>query len=84
MEIGQIIFVIAALAIFSVVKIFVASLHKMTFSEVLSSIQRPSGYIVGTLAMFWTIECVALFWHGRYSCYCLPFFSSRMEISSIT
>jgi hydrogenase/urease accessory protein HupE len=60
-ELGQILFVMAALALFFVGKHLIRSLRGMSFKEVLSLVQRPSGYLVGTLAMFWTIERVSLF-----------------------
>jgi hypothetical protein len=38
-----------------------AILREMTFSELLERIQRPAGYVVGTRAMFWTIERISNF-----------------------
>jgi hypothetical protein len=61
-EIGQILFVIAAITLFFAGKAVIAKLREMTFNDVLARVQRPAGYIVGTLAMFWTIDRVALFW----------------------
>jgi len=61
-EIGQIVFVITAIALFFVGKRIVASLREMTFNELMLRIQRPAGYLVGTLAMFWTIDRVSGFW----------------------
>lgn len=61
-EVGQIMFVIAAIALFFAGKRVVARLHEMTFNDVLTRIQRPAGYVVGTLAMFWTMERVSGFW----------------------
>lgn len=60
-EIGQIMFVLASLALFLTGKIIVSMLREMTFSELLIRIQRPVGYVVGTLAMFWTMERVSNF-----------------------
>ena len=61
-EIGQIMFVIVAIALFFIGKGILATLREMTFNDVLVRIQRPAGYVVGTLAMFWTIDRVASFW----------------------
>lgn len=61
-EIGQILFVIAAIALFFAGKALIKILREMSFNEVLLNIQRPAGYIVGTLAMFWTIDRMAGFW----------------------
>ncbi|KPJ94907.1 MAG: hypothetical protein AMJ53_04140 [Gammaproteobacteria bacterium SG8_11] len=61
-EIGQILFVVAAIALFFAGKTFVKTLRDMSFSEILQSIQRPAGYLVGVLAMFWTLDRVAGFW----------------------
>lgn len=60
-EIGQIMFVITSLALFLTGKRIVAMLREMTFNELLMRIQRPAGYVVGTLAMFWTIDRVSNF-----------------------
>ena len=61
-EIGQIIFVIVAIATFFAGKRLIAALRNLTFNDILTRIQRPAGYVVGTLAMFWTIDRVAGFW----------------------
>jgi hydrogenase/urease accessory protein HupE len=60
-EIGQIMFVISSLALFLIGNRVVTMLREMTFSELLARIQRPAGYVVGTLAMFWTIERLSAF-----------------------
>ena len=60
-EVGQIIFVIGAIALFFIVKGLVVSLRAMSFRDVLLRIQQPAGYVVGTLAMFWTIDRIAAF-----------------------
>ena len=61
-EIGQLMFVIAAVLLFHGVKSIAPKLRSMTFSEVLDFIQRPAAYVVGVLALFWTIERVTTFW----------------------
>ena len=61
-EIGQILFVIAAAGLFLAGRRIIASLREMQFEEALGLLHRPAGYIVGTLAMFWTLDRVASFW----------------------
>ncbi|UCH75371.1 MAG: HupE/UreJ family protein [Rhodospirillales bacterium] len=61
-EIGQIAFVIAAIALFFAGKRVAPVLRDMTFDQVLGRTQRPAAYIVGVLALFWTIDRVAAFY----------------------
>ena len=61
-EIGQILFVLASVAIFFAARRLLAGLAEMRYHEALSLVQRPAGYIVGTLAMFWTFERISTFW----------------------
>ena len=61
-EIGQILFVITAIAVFFTGKAVMKRLREMSFKEVLHRIQQPVGYIVGVLAMFWTLDRVSGFW----------------------
>ena len=61
-EIGQILFVLASIALFLGGRRLVSALAEMTYDEVLGLAQRPAGYVVGTLAMFWTFERVSTFW----------------------
>jgi hydrogenase/urease accessory protein HupE len=61
-EVGQIIFVVVAITLFLAGKAVVKTLREKSFSDILIRIQRPAGYIVGVLAMFWTIDRVAGFW----------------------
>ena len=60
-ELGQLLFVVASIALFMAGKALIAALRDMTFKEVLDRVQRPAGYVVGTLAMFWTLDRVAGF-----------------------
>lgn len=61
-EIGQIMFVIVAISLFFFGKWIVKSLRALSFNDILMRIQLPAGYVVGTLAMFWTIDRVSGFW----------------------
>lgn len=61
-EIGQILFIVAAVAIFFTSKVALRALREMDFADVLSAVQKPSAYLVGVLAMFWTLDRVAGFW----------------------
>ena len=61
-EIGQIMFVIASIAVFFAGKAVTKRLREMTFKDVLHKVQQPAGYVVGVLAMFWTIDRVSGFW----------------------
>ena len=61
-EIGQIMFVLASVAIFLACRRLIRRLAEMQFDEALTLIQRPAGYLVGVLAMFWTLDRVATFW----------------------
>ncbi|MCK4838459.1 MAG: HupE/UreJ family protein, partial [Desulfobulbaceae bacterium] len=61
-EIGQIMFVIASIAVFFAGKAVTKRLREMTFKDVLHRIQQPAGYVVGVLAMFWTLDRVSGFW----------------------
>ena len=61
-EIGQIAFVIAAVALFFAGKSVLPVWRGMTFHQVLSRTQRPAAYVVGVLALFWTIDRVAGFY----------------------
>ncbi len=61
-EIGQIAFVAAAVALFVAGKRVAPVLREMTFHQLLSRTQRPAAYVVGVLALFWTIDRVAEFY----------------------
>lgn len=61
-EIGQILFIVTAIAVFFAGKAAIRALREMTFADVLLVVQKPSAYIVGVLAMFWTLDRVASFW----------------------
>lgn len=61
-EIGQILFVLASVAIFLAGKRLIAALAELRYDEALNLVQRPAGYVVGSLAMFWTLERVSSFW----------------------
>lgn len=61
-EIGQIIFVVAAVAVFFAAQRLVPKLRDASFVDVLAMVQRPAAYVVGTLAFFWTIDRMASFW----------------------
>lgn len=61
-EIGQIIFVLAAVLIFQVIRRLLPSLQEQEFPGALAVVQRPAVYVVGPLALFWTFERVAGFW----------------------
>ena len=61
-EMGQIMFVIASIAVFFAGKAVTKRLREMTFKDVLHRIQQPAGYVVGVLAMFWTLDRVSGFW----------------------
>jgi hypothetical protein len=58
-EIGQIAFVIATVGLSLAFCALLPKLRATTFVDMLSIIQRPSAYIVGTLAMYWTFERVS-------------------------
>ena len=60
-EVGQVMFVIGAVGLFFIFKGLIARLRAMSFRDVLVRIQQPAGYVVGTLAMFWTIDRIAAF-----------------------
>ena len=63
-EIGQVLFVLALLAAFFVLRpVFVRMLKLATDNAVhWSSLTRPASYLIGTVASFWMIERVAGFW----------------------
>lgn len=61
-EIGQLIFVVAAIVVFHAVRRALPILRSLAFPDALRMVQRPAAYIVGTLALFWTIERVTAFW----------------------
>lgn len=61
-EIGQIIFIVAAVAVFFAGKAVLQTLREMSFADVLLAVQKPSAYVVGVLAMFWTLDRVGSFW----------------------
>jgi hydrogenase/urease accessory protein HupE len=61
-EIGQIMFVVAAIAVFFAGKATVSRFRSMNFNDVLRFLQRPAAYIVGVPALFWTIERTTQFW----------------------
>lgn len=61
-EIGQIMFVVAAVVLFFMGKALLEKLRDMSFKDVLHKVQQPTGYIVGVLAMFWTIDRISGFW----------------------
>ena len=63
-EIGQVLFVLALLTAFFVLRpIFVRMLKSATDNAVhWSSLTRPASYLIGTVASFWMIERVAGFW----------------------
>ena len=61
-EIGQILFIVAAVSVFFTCKAAIGALREMSFADVLVSVQKPSAYVVGVLAMFWTLDRVATFW----------------------
>ena len=58
-EIGQIAFVIAAVGLSLAFRALLPKIRQSSFVDMLSMVQRPSAYIVGTLAMFWTFERVS-------------------------
>ena len=55
-------FIIAAIAVYFAGKAAVKTLREMTFTDALLAVQKPSAYIVGVLAMFWTLDRIASFW----------------------
>jgi hydrogenase/urease accessory protein HupE len=61
-EIGQILFVLASVVVFYVARRLVTAVRELSYEQALARVQRPAGYLVGTLAMFWTIERVSTFW----------------------
>ncbi len=61
-EIGQIMFVVAAVTLFLAGRAAIRTLRNMTFSDILHRVQQPAGYVVGVLAMFWTLDRVSGFW----------------------
>jgi hydrogenase/urease accessory protein HupE len=61
-EVGQILFVVAAVTLFYLARYILASFREMSFNDLLTRIQQPAGYVVGTLAMFWTLDRVSAFW----------------------
>ena len=61
-EIGQILFIVAAVAVFFAGKAAIRVLREMTFADVLSAVQKLSAYVAGVLAMSWTLDRVAGFW----------------------
>jgi hypothetical protein len=34
----------------------------MSFTDLLQAVQKPSAYVVGVLAMFWTLDRISGFW----------------------
>ncbi len=60
-EIGQIMFVVAAISLFFAGKVLLKRLRIMTFNDVLHKVQQPAGYAVGILAMFWTMDRISIF-----------------------
>ena len=61
-EIGQILFVLVSLIVFHAARRLVRAVRELSYEQALARVQRPAGYLVGTLAMFWTIERVSTFW----------------------
>lgn len=61
-EVGQVMFVVAVLTLFLSARRVVPMLRRASFVDVLSMVQRPAAYLVGTLSLFWTIDRVSGFW----------------------
>lgn len=61
-EIGQIVFVLAAVLVFHACRRLLPSFRAHAFRDVLAIVQRPAAYVVGPLALFWTFQRVAGFW----------------------
>ncbi len=61
-EIGQILFVLGAMVLFFAGRQVFGIFQTLTFNDALTRVHRPAAYLVGTLAMFWTIERVSSFW----------------------
>lgn len=63
-EIGQVLFAAAVIAVFLGSVFLFKNLNGRSISKelLLLKVQRPAAYLVGTLASFWMIERVAGFW----------------------
>jgi len=62
-EVGQIVFVVAVLAIYRAIRhVGSAFLDRGSSIAGLRSLQTPAAYAVGVLAAFWLIERIASFW----------------------
>lgn len=55
-------FIVTAVAVFFTGKGAIRALRDMTFADVVAQVQKPSAYVVGVLAMFWTLDRVGGFW----------------------
>ena len=60
-EVGQLMFVVCAILVFFAARNLAPALRPMSVAAALSRIQQPAAYIVGVLALFWTIDRVAQF-----------------------
>lgn len=62
-EVGQIVFVVAVIAIYQAVRLAGKTLLDTDLSlDALRPLQSPAAYAVGMLAAFWMVERVASFW----------------------
>lgn len=60
-EVGQVAFIMAASALFIAVKYVLQKAGRMVSDHDIQIMERPIGYVVGTIAAFWTVERVASF-----------------------